>query len=166
MSKKTKLVPFWHPVLHKRAQEVALQEEVDEIIEKMKTVLSESGGVGLAAPQIGFSKRIILIKEEEEIVVFINPEIIDKSKETVTIKEGCLSFSGVWCDIIRAKRIRVKAQDLQKEEIVFEAEGVLSVILQHEIDHLNGRLFIDDFDLITKIKLILKHVFRKEEEPE
>lgn len=167
MSKKNKLVPFWHPVLHKKAKEVVFSDETNNLIQKMTSVLLESDGVGLAAPQIGYSKRIIIIKEEDgQIVPLLNPLIEEKSEEKITVKEGCLSISGVWCDVQRARKIKVKAEDIDGREISFDAEDIMSVILQHEIDHLDGKLFIDDFSFLTRVKLIFKHVFRKEKRPE
>ncbi len=166
MKKKSKLIPFWHPVLHKRAKEITSGEEISKIMEEMVSVLLVGDGVGLAAPQIGYSKRVIAIKEEDENIIFLlNPIIMEKSNEIITVKEGCLSFSGVWCDIERARRIKVKAQDVNGKEVVFDAEDMMSVILQHEIDHLDGKLFINDFNFFKKVKLIFKHVFQKQERP-
>ncbi len=164
---KNKLVPFWHPVLHRRAKEVLPSEEVNDLIKQMIPVLNKDDGVGLAAPQIGQSKRVIIIKEDDNnIVALLNPLILEKSEEKITVKEGCLSISGVWCDVERARRVKVRAQDKDGREMIFDAEDIMSVIFQHEIDHLDGKLFIDNFNFFTRMKLIFKHVFQKQKRPE
>ncbi len=105
MNKKNRLVPFWHPVLHRKAKETTPSKETKNLVKKMISVLSESGGVGLAAPQIGFSQRVIIVKEDDDnIVVFLNPTIIERSEEKITVQEGCLSLSGVWCNVKRSKK--------------------------------------------------------------
>ena len=166
MKRKNKIVPFWHPALHKRAREVEPSEKVDDLIKDMIEVVKEEKGVGLAAPQIGKRKRVIVIDNgNEKFKALLNPKIIEKSPEKIIVKEGCLSVSGVWCDIERAKRVKVEAENDSREKIVIEAEDIMAVILQHEIDHLEGRLFIDNFKFTTKLKLIITHVFNKQQQP-
>jgi len=100
-------------------------------------------GVGLAAPQIGISKRIAVVDiREDNKIVLINPEIIVEEGKSV-MKEGCLSIPGEIGDVVRSEKIKVKSLDRKGNEIEFEAEGFEARAIQHEIDHLNGILFID-----------------------
>lgn len=143
-------------VLGKRAEEVKeITPEIKKLIEDMvETMLkAEPEGVGLAAPQIGVSKKIFIAQTEKGPAVFINPKITKKSRETDVLEEGCLSLPGIWLKIRRAKWI--KMDYLDKEGIMAEirAEGMQARILQHEIDHLNGILIINRIGLLQKIKV-------------
>ena len=104
-------------------------------------------GVGLAAPQIGVSKQIAIMNPEPEddakLIKMINPRIVAVSDEKVKIEEGCLSVPGVRADVERPERVTVLYQDENGKERTLEAEGLLARIVQHELDHLNGVLFID-----------------------
>jgi len=102
-----------------------------------------SNGVGLAANQIGISKRIIAVLKKDVAEVFVNPEIIKASASTIESEEGCLSVPGVYGIVDRSKRIRVSALDRHGRRVEFNASGFRATIFQHEIDHLNGILFID-----------------------
>lgn len=159
---KSKIIQFYHPVLRKKAKEIEKGKETDCLVEKMKKILKDSGGVGLAAPQIGVSKKIILVAaSEEHLMVFLNSSIVEKGEERVVVKEGCLSLKGVWLDVERAKKVTVEFQTQKGERKKLKAEGMLAVILQHEIDHLDGKLFIDKASFFTKIKLLLSYYFQK-----
>ena len=127
----------------------------------MKEVLKHEKGVGLAAPQIGISKRVIIVDTGEEFFALLNPVVVEKSKEKVRTKEGCLSVKGVWFEVERAKRVVVRAVNKEGQKLEIEAENILSVIVQHEIDHLNGKLFIDGAKFFPKIKMIISHLFQK-----
>ncbi len=124
-----------------------LQRLVDEMIETMR----EAGGVGLAAPQVGVPLRVFVaeLPEDEEdpqsgrVYVLVNPKIIKASLEEVEGEEGCLSIPGIYGDVWRAEEVVVRAQDVNGKEIRLRAKGFLARIFQHEIDHLNGILFID-----------------------
>lgn len=150
--------------------------EIQSIIKEMKKelVLSKKrDGVALAAPQIGYNLRIFIIledllklskgifdekelsgknKKEEKFVVFINPEIIKKSKKTVLVDEGCLSTNGVQGKIKRAEKVTVKALDEEGKEFKLSASKILSQAMQHETDHLEGILFIDKAVGLKKIE--------------
>ncbi len=156
-----KILRYYHPSLRKKAQKTETGEKTDKIIETMKKTLCEEGGVGLAAPQIGVLERIIVIDLGQQVDVFLNPEIIERSEETIQSKEGCLSLKGVWLDVTRSKKIRVKALTREGEEIEVEAEGLLAVVFQHEIDHLNGKLFIDRVSFLTKARAFLSYFFKR-----
>ena len=117
---------------------------------------SEIIAAGLAAPQIGVSKRVIVVNFNEKIKAFINPEIEILDNEQIIDEEGCLSIGSCRYNIGRAKKIKVEAMDIEGNENVFEAEGLLSRIFQHEVDHLNGILFIDHLDKETKREILSK----------
>jgi len=107
----------------------------------------------LAASQFGVLKRIILIQMKKALKVFINPKIIKKSKETIIREEGCLNFPGLFLEIKRAKKIEVESLDENKKKIFLKVEGLLARIFQHEIDHLDGILFIDRINFWQKWKI-------------
>ncbi len=121
--------------------------ELKALFGRMERTMIAARGVGLAAPQIGLSKQIAIMNPEPEdstkLIKMINPRIVASSKETVKIEEGCLSVPGVRGDVQRPARITVVYQDETGAERTLEAEGLLARIVQHELDHLNGVLFID-----------------------
>lgn len=131
------------PVLRKKTESVSkFSPQLNELIEDMIETMLDAEGVGLAAPQVGISKRIIVVKDNDNIFEIINPEIISGEGEVLDI-EGCLSLPGIYGEVPRFSRIEVKGLDRNKKEINISAEGFLSRIFQHEIDHLEGVLFVD-----------------------
>lgn len=134
-----------HPneVLREKAQTVkAVTPQVKVILENMFDTMHAEGGVGLAAPQIGISKRLIVIELQKERLALVNPEILSfKGRETGT--EGCLSIPGVWGEVERAAQVEVKGLNEEGREVMLRAKGYLARALQHEVDHLEGILFID-----------------------
>ncbi len=157
-----KILQYYHPVLRKKAKPVQLNKETDILIKTMRDLLKEEDGVGLAAPQIGESKRVIIVNPSEgDFFVFLNPEIVEKSSEKITIKEGCLSLRGLWLDIERAKEIKIKFLDKNGENKEMKASGMLAIILQHEIDHLDGKLLIDRVGFLKRISMLKSHFLRR-----
>jgi peptide deformylase len=140
--RKIRVLP--DPVLRQKAKKVSkvdksIQHLIDDMIETMRAV----SGVGLAAPQIGVPLRIAVIEiPGEEVIVLVNPEIIKKEGER-TIGEACLSVPGYQGEIKRSVSIKVRARDRQGREIRIRADDLLAQALEHEIDHLNGKLYID-----------------------
>jgi peptide deformylase len=132
------------------AQPVArFDAELAKLVEDMA-----APGVGLAAPQIGVSLRVFLIDvaaegEPSALRTFINPEFIDRVGE-VEYEEGCLSFPGVHEDVVRAERVRVRAQDVTGTWFELEADGLLAIAIQHEYDHLDGRLMVDHLSMLRR----------------
>ncbi len=159
--KEKKLIRYGS-FLRKKAKDVKPGPEIDELIEEMKKILQENEGVGLAAPQIGVLQRIIVVDTGEGIYSFLNPKVLKASEEKITTKEGCLSLKGVWLDVSRSKKVKVEAENQEGEKILLEAEGVSAVIFQHEIDHLNGKLFIDRVGFFEKIKALFSYYFKNE----
>ncbi len=134
------------PVLRQKAKPLAeINKEVCKKVEEMMDLMYEARGIGLAAPQVGWSVRLFIIDaggNSQEEKVFINPTIIEETGE-LNKEEGCLSFPGIMSKIIRARRIKARAYNLKGQKFEIEAEGLVARAWQHELDHLNGELFID-----------------------
>lgn len=132
---------------HARAVTAADAEIVRELIPSMFATMYKAPGIGLAAPQVGRLLRVITVDVAPNQVpaplALINPEIIASSAETAIQQEGCLSIPEQYADVTRPARVKVRYQDEQGARREIEAEGLLSACLQHEIDHLNGVLFVD-----------------------
>ena len=141
---------YGDPVLRKRAEPVAeITEAEHQLAEQMlETLYATGNGIGLAATQVGVLKRLIIIDigeeddEEYEPLVLFNPRLLSSEGEIVA-EEGCLSIPDVTADVKRPESIVVEGINLQRESVRIEADGLLARVLQHEIDHLNGVLFID-----------------------
>ncbi len=140
-----KILTLEKPVLRAKAKKVArFDSHLQRLVEDMWETMREAPGVGLAAPQIGESVRVLVAEYEDQHVAFINPEIIKRSEEEILGTEGCLSIPGyVGDDVSRAASVTVKGRDPRGKEIRVKAEGWFARILQHEIDHLDGILYID-----------------------
>jgi peptide deformylase len=148
--RKIRVLP--DPVLRQKAKKVSkvdksVQHLIDDMIETMRAV----SGVGLAAPQIGVPLKIAVIEiPGEEVIVLVNPEIIKKEGERA-IGEACLSVPGYQGEIKRSVSVKVKARDRRGREIRIKADDLLAQALEHEIDHLNGTLYIDHVDEPDKL---------------
>ncbi len=133
-------------VLKQKAKKVhIIGRSIKKLIRDMQeTMHAEPGRVGLAAPQVGVPLRVIVIgmPEEEEDIILINPEIVRRRGERV-IDEGCLSVPGYFGQMTRAESVTVKGRDQNGKEVRIKAEDLLAQVLEHEIDHLNGTLYID-----------------------
>lgn len=144
------------PSLHKKSAEVdpktigtpEFQAFLDALIETMYV----ENGVGLASPQVGKNIRVIIVTRKGKSEAFINPEIIKKSATLATDEEGCLSVPGVWGNVERAKKVSVRALDRHARKVNLECKGLEAVIFQHEIDHLDGILFIEKVKDFTRGK--------------
>jgi len=125
-----------------------VDEEIRRLVDDLAETMYDAPGIGLAAPQVGVTQRVTVVDVEgpeepgDNLYPLINPEILEQSGETTT-EEGCLSFPGLYGDVTRPERVRVRALDREGEEYEFEAEGMLAVAVQHEIDHLDGVLFLE-----------------------
>jgi len=141
-----KICKYPEPVLKKRALEVKKVSEADKrLIENMIETMKASGGVGLAANQVGISKRIFVFNPSEEdwrADAMINPVII-KRRGSEKTEEGCLSLPGITAEVRRYKYVLVEGLDIDGRHVRFEAKGLLARIIQHEVDHLDGKLIID-----------------------
>jgi len=139
-----KILPFGDPILRKVAKPVdGLNEKIFKILDDLAdTLYAGDGRAGLAAPQIGILRRLIVMDCGEGLIELINPEIIEMNGEQ-TGPEACLSFPGYFGYVKRANQVKARSLNRQGEEVVLEGEGYLARCMQHEIDHLNGILFID-----------------------
>jgi len=154
------LVP--DPRLRKTARAVTAADdgEVKALIPEMFATMYAAPGIGLAAPQVGVLLRLIVIDIAPEKVpapfVLINPEIVAVSEEKATREEGCLSLPDQYADVTRPAWVRVKYQDEHGAKKEIEGEGLLAACLQHEIDHLNGVLFVDHISALKRNILLRK----------
>jgi len=130
-------------ILRKKSRKVEdINERIHVLLDDMEETLYEEEGIGLAAPQVGVLKRVIVIDVGEGILKLVNPEIIYSEGKAVDI-EGCLSIPGSQGEVERPRKVKVKALNEKGEEIIIEGEDLLARALCHETDHLNGILFID-----------------------
>lgn len=150
-----KILAYPDPILKKKALPVAIiNDATRELIRDMAETMYDAQGVGLAAPQIGVSQRIIVIDvsqkdDRPELIVCINPMFIHTEGESYE-EEGCLSVPKYAANIHRHAKVVVKALDLHGEEVTYNAEGLLAIAFQHEIDHLDGILFVDHLSPLKK----------------
>lgn len=147
------------PRLHKIAAPV---ERVDETIRKLITDMAETmyeaPGIGLAATQVDVHKRVVVIdvsEDKSKLLAFINPEILERSGEQVC-EEGCLSVPGIYEKVTRSERVKVRALDAQGEPFTLEADGLLAVCIQHEIDHLDGKVFVEHLSQLKQSRIKAK----------
>ena len=139
-------------ILKKKSREVeVIDEKLQELIEDMIDTMHQKEGVGLAAVQVGVLKRVIVIDTYEEnnpLYVFINPEIIEVKGER-EVEEGCLSFPNKFAKVIRPEKVKIKALDRNGKLLELTATGLLAQAICHEIDHLNGIVFVDQMIPVT-----------------
>jgi len=114
-----------------------------DLAKQMKKIMKENKGVGISAIQVGVPVRMLVVKNCGQDMIFINPDIIRMSRHEVVYSEGCLSFPEVFREISRPEKIKVKAKNENFEDLEIEAEGLVARTLEHEIDHLNGIVFLD-----------------------
>ena len=140
------ILKYPDPRLRTVAKPVAeVTDELRQLIEDMLETMYAAPGIGLAATQVDFHERLLIIditEDKTQPLCFINPEILEMSG-SMENDEGCLSVPEVYESVERAEHVRVKAQDKNGQEFEFEAEGLLAVCIQHEMDHLEGKLFVD-----------------------
>ncbi|SDN75236.1 peptide deformylase [Desulfonauticus submarinus] len=148
MSEVLKIITYPNEILTRKSIPIeTIDEEIKTLAQNMALTMYENDGIGLAAPQIGQNIRLITVdisgpKKRESLLTLINPEIIYREGE-IESEEGCLSVIGYRAKVKRAAKVKVVATNLDKEKIELEAEELLAICLQHEIDHLEGILFID-----------------------
>ena len=141
------------PLLHTVAAPVArVDDQIRKLVADMAETMYEAPGIGLAATQVDVHKRIVVIDVSEDksgLMALINPEILERSGEQVC-EEGCLSVPGIYEKVSRAERVKVRALNEKGESFEFEADGLLAVCVQHEIDHLDGKVFVE---YLSQLKL-------------
>jgi len=150
---------FPHPVLRKKCDKI---EAVDEVIKKIAADMAETmyaeKGIGLTAPQVGITKRIIVVDVDEELITLINPEIT-VSGEKEKMEEGCLCLPKVSVEVERLTLVHMEGMGIDGEKISIDAEDLLARAFQHEVDHLNGMLIIDHLSKVKRDMVVKK--FRK-----
>ncbi|MBE0429627.1 MAG: peptide deformylase [Thermoleophilia bacterium] len=134
---------FGDPVLKEKSHQAQVDEDLRALVDRMIRIMDGAEGVGLAAPQIGVLRRVIVFRLDKELNVLVNPEITWRSEETVRDDEGCLSLASLATQVERAEKVRVEGEDLDGKHRVYELKGLKARILQHEIDHLEGMMIID-----------------------
>lgn len=145
------------PRLHKVAKPVeVVDDRIRTLIRDMAETMYNAPGVGLAATQVDVHERVVVIDVSEDgndLLALVNPEIIWKSEETQVYEEGCLSVPGVYDEVQRAARIRVRTLNEKGETLEFDAEGLLAVCVQHELDHLMGKVFVEYLSVLKQNRI-------------
>lgn len=161
------ILKYPDPRLHRVAEPVReVDDRIRELVRDMADTMYDAPGVGLAATQVDVHERVVVIdvsEEGNELRVLINPEITWKSDERQTYEEGCLSVPGIYDEVERAARIRYRALDADGNPYEAEAEGLLAVCVQHELDHLDGKVFVEYLSSLkqNRIKTKLKKAERE-----
>jgi peptide deformylase len=145
-----------------------VDNELRNLMDDMLETMYAAPGIGLAAVQVGILKRLIVIdiskdKEKKNPLFLINPEIVSKSNKTSTYEEGCLSLPGYFAEIERPAECKIEYLDYEGKKSEMEANGLLATCIQHEVDHLNGVLFIDYLSKLKKDMIVKKLVKHKKE---
>lgn len=152
------IVIFGDPVLREVSKKVEhFDEELKNLVSDMVDTLKDAQGLGLAAVQIGVTKRVFIVDIsavdiKEKLRVFVNPEILETNEEC-EYEEGCLSFPGIYQKITRPSTVKVKAYDIEGNEFIMDASNLVARAILHEYDHLEGELFIDHMSSLTKTML-------------
>ncbi|CAN1541011.1 Def N-formylmethionyl-tRNA deformylase [Burkholderiaceae bacterium] len=157
------VLPILHypdPRLHKVAKPVlAVDARIQQLVDDMAQTMYEAPGIGLAATQVDVHERIIVIdtsEERDQLMVFINPELVWASPEKKAWREGCLSVPDFFDEVERPERLKIKALDREGNSFELEADGLLAVCLQHEMDHLQGKVFVEYLSPLKRSRISLK----------
>jgi len=155
------ILTFPHPVLRRRAAEITrIDDRVRELAKAMVETMHNAPGIGLAAPQVGVSERMIVVDlsvggKPEDLLILVNPEIVNGEGELV-LEEGCLSLPGLNENVTRSQKVVVSGYDLEGKEVEVEAEELFAIALQHEIDHLDGVLFLDHISRLKRSRYMTR----------
>lgn len=157
------VLPILHypdPRLHRVAKPVlAVDARIQQLVDDMAQTMYEAPGIGLAATQVDVHERIIVIdtsEERDQLMVFINPELVWASPEKKAWREGCLSVPDFFDEVERPERLKIKALDREGNSFELEADGLLAVCLQHEMDHLQGKVFVEYLSPLKRSRISLK----------
>ena len=149
------IVKYGNPTLTKKAEEIInIDKYIEELAHNMVETMYAAPGIGLAAPQVNESKRLITVdlsagENSQNLIILINPELISQEGKLIS-EEGCLSVPDINEKVARPSHVIIRGIDLKGNEKTVEAEGLLARVLCHEIDHINGKLFIDHLSLLKK----------------
>ncbi|NYT64588.1 peptide deformylase [Alcaligenaceae bacterium] len=151
------ILKYPDPRLHKVAVPVAqVDDRIRQLVRDMAETMYAAPGVGLAATQVDVHERVVVIdvsEDGDDLLVLINPEITWKSDELIVFEEGCLSVPGVYDDVERAAEVKVTALNEQGQRYELEADGLLAVCIQHELDHLLGKVFVEYLSQLKQTRL-------------
>jgi len=146
--------------LHKVAKPVeTVDDDIRRLVDDMAETMYAAPGIGLAATQVDVHLRVVVIdvsEERNDLRVFINPEIVTKSEESKVYEEGCLSVPGIYDEVERPDRVTVRALDRDGNPFTLEADGLLAVCIQHEIDHLDGKVFVQYLSRLKQSRIRAK----------
>lgn len=155
------ILQFPHPVLRKPADQVReIDATIHRLAQDMTETMHRAPGIGLAAPQVGVPSRLIVVdlsagEDPDQVLVLVNPEIVCKEGK-IRMEEGCLSVPDLRETVTRCERVVVRGQDLQGNAVEVEGEELMAVALQHEIDHLDGMLFIDHLSQLKRSRYVAR----------
>jgi peptide deformylase len=153
-----------HPTLKRPADPIAaIDDDLVRLMDQMLATMYDAPGIGLAAPQVGVSRQVVVIdtsEEKDQPLRLVNPKVAWASDERAIAEEGCLSLPGQFAEVKRPVAVRVSYLDERESEQVIEAEGLLARCLQHEIDHLNGVLFVDHLSALKR-NIILRRLIKQ-----
>ena len=151
------ILRFPDPRLHQVARPVEIfDDRLRALVRDLAETMYAAPGVGLAATQVDVHERVIVIDvsdAKDQLRVFVNPEIVEASEDRKTYEEGCLSVPGIYDEVERPDRVRVRAFDEHGKAFELEADGLLAVCLQHEMDHLNGRVFVQYLSRLKQTRI-------------
>lgn len=165
-----KIVTYGHPVLENLAEPVSqIDGKIIDLARDMILTMHSAPGIGLAAPQVNVSRRVITVdlsvgENPADLIILVNPELLETEGKEVS-EEGCLSVPGIHENVRRPARVRIKGLDLEGKERVLDATGLLARVFCHEIDHINGRLFIEHLSPFKKA-LVKKKLKKTQESSE
>ncbi len=156
-----RILTYPHPMLRRKAEPVAaVTDEVRRLLDDMLETMYAAPGIGLAAPQVGVPLRLVVadVSEDKSAPLrLVNPRILSRSEETASAEEGCLSLPDLYAEVRRPSAVEVSFLDEHGSEKRLRAEGTLARCLQHELDHLDGILFIDHLSLVRRNLLLRKY---------
>jgi len=145
------ILTFPESILSQKSDPVdKVDAQIVELAGEMSKLMVSAGGIGLAAPQVGVSRRLITLNIGDGLVVLVNPEIVDRQGRT-RMEEGCLSCPGICVDVDRNEQVTVRGLDLNGAEVTFETDGLKARVVQHEIDHLDGILILDKLAWLDRL---------------
>ncbi|MCP3672904.1 MAG: peptide deformylase [Gammaproteobacteria bacterium] len=150
------ILRYPHPSLREKAQPITVfDESITNLAKNMLETMYEAPGIGLAATQVHEAKRLLVIdvsENKDKPLYILNPQLVDKSGE-IDNKEGCLSFPNIYANVTRAEQVTIKYQDLEGKEHILEADDLLAICIQHEMDHLDGKVFVDYLSLLKRNRI-------------
>ena len=151
------ILVYPNPRLRLKSEPVTeFDQDLVELVNDMAQTMYDAPGIGLAAIQIDVPKRVVVMdlsESRDQLQVFINPEITDLEQGSTEMEEGCLSVPGIFASVERAEKVRIDALDIKGSPFQIEADELLSICIQHEVDHLNGKVFVDYLSRLKQVRV-------------